>query len=91
MFNTVSLNVQKAWENREALGIDQSKQVVEQLFPEVSQNAASNPSVDISGLNKEDVQAEIELTEEEIATLSSQKADNDKNIQKTQQELQEIK
>ena len=91
MFNTVSLNVQKAWENREALGIDQSKQVVEQLFPEVSQNAASNPSVDISGLNKEDVQAEIEQTEEEIATLSSQKADNDKNIQKTQQELQEIK
>lgn len=91
MFNTVSLSVQKAWENREALGIDQSKQVVEQLFPEVSQNAASNPSVDISGLNKEDVQAEIEQTEEEIATLSSQKADNDKNIQKTQQELQEIK
>lgn len=91
MFNTVSLNVQKAWENREALGIDQSKQVVEQLFPEVSQNAASNPSVDISGLNKEDVQAEIEQTEEEIATLSLQKADNDKNIQKTQQELQEIK
>lgn len=91
MFNTVSLNVQKAWENREALGIDQSKQVVEQLFPEVSQNAASSSSVDISGLNKEDVQAEIEQTEEEIATLSSQKADNDKNIQKTQQELQEIK
>ena len=91
MFNTVSLNVQKACENREALGIDQSKQVVEQLLPEVSQNAASNPSVDISGLNKEDVQAEIEQTEEEIATLSSQKADNDKNIQKTQQELQEIK
>ena len=91
MFNTVSLNVQKAWENREALGIDQSKQVVEQLFPEVSQNAASSSSVDISGLNKEDVQAEIEQTEEEIATLSSQKADNDKNIQNTQQELQEIK
>ncbi len=91
MFNTVSLSVQKAWENREALGIDQSKQVVEQLFPEVSQSAASSSSVDISGLNKEDVQAEIEQTEEEIATLTEQKADNDKNIQKTQQELQEIK
>lgn len=91
MFNTVSLNVQKAWENREALGIDQSKQVVEQLFPEVSQNATSNSSVDISGLNKEDVQAEIKKTEEEIANLTTQKAENDKNIQKTQQEMQEIK
>ena len=91
MIDSVSINVQKAWENRESLGIDQSKQTIEQLFPSSTTNSTTSSSVNISGLNKADVQAEIEQTEEDIKNLTAQKAENDKNIQKAQQEVVEIK
>lgn len=91
MLNTVSLNVQNAWENRESLGIDQSKQAIEQLFPSSASTPAQSTSVNISGLNKENVQKEIEQTQADIENLTSQKAENDKSIQTTQKEMEALK
>lgn len=86
MVSSVSSNVQTAWDKREASGVDQSKQPVDQIFP-----SNDKPKVDVTGLTQEGVAGEIAKTEAEIKELQAGKAANDKQILALQKEVEEIK
>lgn len=88
MVSSVSSNVQAAWANRDALGIDQSKDTVEQVFPEKTE---SGDKVDVTGLTKEGVEAEIAALEKSTEELKASKEENDKKISTLQKEAADLK
>ena len=86
MYLSVTEAVSKAWEQREALGINQSQEEA----PIFEQPLPSTDDIDVSNTNLTEVEAEIASLEEQIAARKALKEENDAKIKAKQQEISDL-